>query len=176
MSLKEGETCVIGDDDFGYILASLQCEEGLGCVPNGDGESEGTCKKIMSRKESKTCVSNAYCFADAFCGCNDKTGIMQCIPFPKSSEDIFVKYTKYKNAERACFEGSDDDSDIYDIFKCYVNEMADFYRCAIDNFYYHSAGYRCTNFTLYPIFSDGASTLRVSVFIILMTVFLFVLF
>ena len=156
MGIAEGGKCIIESlykDDS--LIASLQCQEGLGCVPIARGEEEGTCKKITA-SAGKECASDEDCPLDAFCDCNDKEGKMQCIPVPTSTKDAFEKTVKFYNSEDTCKNKNLKTEEEYD--KCLINEEMGYYELAHSLFDYDSE-YRCVDLS---ILGGGASSVKIS--------------
>lgn len=171
MGLKEGDKCVLNtyDDEFKYFFASMQCEEGLGCVPNAHGESEGTCKKITAGGK-ETCESDDDCPLDSFCACDDEIGASKCHPIFTSSKDFANKANKYSKAERTCYDKFDVEDEGAAYLKCALGEVAGYYEYLQNTFRYLSE-VRCLDLS----FLGAASTVKVSVIAMVATL-LFALF
>lgn len=144
MGVKDGERCVIdGGVDFDFLLASLQCGEGLGCVPNERNGDEGTCQKISTRRwENKTCSSNEDCPLDSFCECNDENGRRECIPIPTATRELVERVYTLEKSMQECFmefERADHSA------VCVMEVQSAFYQYMGKNAFYYDSEYRCAD-------------------------------
>ena len=141
MGIAENEKCIVdGIGDMDKLYASMQCKEGLSCVPDSEESSEGKCKKISGAW--KECSDDSDCAEGSTCDCNTKDGKMQCIPLPQSDKDFFNKAKKiYDNTVKCDDIESEEEAD-----KCYAKETASLYTEAA-KFFDYNVMYRCTDFS-----------------------------
>lgn len=169
LKLKKGERCVINDDygdSLKKLMASLQCEEGLGCVPIEHGRSEGTCQEITTlAEEEKECDNDNDCPLDASCECDDYKGKVQCIPIPTSSSELVEMIENYYEELFECFKNHQG----IEALGCVSTETGKLYQYIGERDYYHRYEFRCAN---YSLLSD-ASVVNFSV-MSLLTIIIFV--
>ena len=169
MGVKENEKCVINDDDdddeTSYVFASLQCEEGLGCVPSKRGGKDGTCQKITAKRGEKTCTTDEDCPSDSFCDCNDEKGQNQCIPYPSSSKELMTKVENAASETTECIRKYREGT--FEYTECYIKSATVVSKLMNDKFLNYKAEFRCT------FSSEGAaSTIKVSIFALVAVVLL----
>lgn len=158
MTIKEGEKCVISDDSDNYIeylYASMQCEKGLGCVPNERGGLEWTCQKVTTKKGEKNCSGDSDCPLDSICECNDENGVTECIPIPTSSMELMSSHEKVQNSYGVCLKKYEGEQKL---LECIVDESKDFYELIVKEFYYFDSSVRCTIPTKPKLSSESSST------------------
>lgn len=172
MTLKEGEECYIDFDHYDddddttpvevfYALTSLQCEEGLVCVPKARGLSKGACKKPSTTVAANiSCATDAECPLDSVCRCNDQTGDVQCIPLPPSSGELLRRYEKAADTIAACKRAHEGDIEYEEkVAQCCladVNELVEFVGKEV---YPYSSEYRCLDFSLLGAASTAKASL-----------------
>ena len=141
MGIGEGEKCVLkGDDDMSHLYASLQCKDGLACIPDSEESLEGKCKKISGAW--KECKDDSDCSEGSTCDCNTKDGKMQCIPLPQSDKGFFDKVKKaYSNAAKCEGMESEEEEE-----KCVAKETASLYK-EIAKIFDYNLIYRCFDFS-----------------------------
>ena len=152
MGIAEGEKCKFKDGDgMSLIYSSMQCKEGLSCVPVSVGSSEGKCIRISDAW--KECNDNRDCSEGSTCSCNDEKGKKQCIPLPQSDKDFFNKAKKIYNNMAECEE-----KPLLEQVVCTLTEEANLV-AASAKFFDYNYMYRCTDFS----FLGAASAVTVSV-------------
>ena len=155
MGISEGGLCTVDVVDGNYIFASMQCAEGLGCVPNDEGD--GTCKKITSKIENApSCANGEDCPEDSVCECNDITGEMKCIPIPVSSKGLVDEFDKFYKKALLCDGKYGNDELKYQ--QCYAKQQEAFAKYVAENVYPYSAEYRCLDYSLVPSFDSESGS------------------
>ena len=99
MSVNESGECFHSTHDEYGVYGTVQCGDGLGCVPDNRSSSGFMCKPIVTELASvlKCDGDRVVCPEDSFCGCNDGNGVVQCIPYMKSSPALLERYERLVN-------------------------------------------------------------------------------
>lgn len=108
MSVKEGSPCYprgkIDGINISSVYASVQCMDGLGCVPDEKSVSNYSCVKIETKVEDRIKCDYGeinVCPKDSFCTCNDRDGITQCVPYMPSSRWLLERHATIVSAKNA---------------------------------------------------------------------------
>ena len=166
-SISEGEECFHDEKDFNdFLSSSFQCKEGLCCIPENRSHENFKCRKVTTKlKDKKTCTNDSDCPIDSFCGCNNKDGIVQCIPYPVSSKKLKNKIVSMQEDFHECVVKH------YDTWmQCYTI-LNEFYAYIGEEVFPYHSEYRCSDHSLF----GAASTVTVS-FMAVVAALLFVLF
>lgn len=183
MTLKENEECHIDfdhdDDDVTpvevlYALSSLQCEEGLVCVPKVRGLKKGVCKKPNTTVAANiSCVTDLSCPIDSVCRCNDLTGDVQCVPLPASSGEFLRRYERAFDKIIECKKMYKDDIEYEEkLAKCCLGDVNNLVEYVGHNVYPYSSELRCLDYSLL----GAASSVRMSFFALAISFILFLFF
>lgn len=129
MSVSENGECFHSALDEYGIYGTVQCGEGLGCVPDSTSSSGFACKPIATRLDSvlKCDGVHVVCPEDSFCGCNDGNGVFQCIPYMKSSAALLSRYERFVNGRDRGV-----DNEVVEALRPVVGESLEYdsyYRC-----------------------------------------------
>lgn len=157
MGIAEGGNCMLAEYDPSYfILGSLQCAEGLACIPNERDGREGKCGKVTSKLENaQTCASDDDCSSDTFCTCNDATGQSICAPFPVSDPVLLTKFDKYYKDCHDCYLKYGDG---HDYLMCAASKDEDISKYIAEHVYSISTEYRCADYSLLPSYPTSPSS------------------
>lgn len=161
MQIGEGEECFpFGSGLFNQIRLTLQCKEGLVCVPNITGGAGNRCMKALSKKDDLNyCDKDSDCPYDSECQCDDRIGLGVCIPMPASSKKLRKKYLKYYEAAG----GSDEELDA----------KLDLYKTFIDDHYYYYSYYRCENYLTESFAASNVKASVIMTFLVALFAFIF---
>ena len=183
MTVKEDEECHIDfdhdDDDVTpievlYALSSLQCEEGLVCVPKVRGLKKGVCKKPNTTiADNISCVTDLGCPLDSICRCNDLTGDVQCVPLPASSATFLKKYESTFDTIVECKKKYKGDIEYEEkLAKCCLDDVNNLVEHVGKKVYPYSSELRCLDYSLL----GAASAVKVSALAMAFSFILFLFF
>lgn len=178
LGIEEGGKCIPDDDyddEFKYLFASMQCKEGLGCVPDSRDEDSWSCKKVTTKKNTVSCENgDDECPLDSYCACDDEKGAMQCIPIPTSSKKFTKRIEEYYHDFYGCMDGVSltDIDDYVNALMCLYSTSSDLYEYFGKEYLHYDSEYRCADYSLLP---SAASSTKISV-VAIMAAILFALF
>lgn len=169
--IPDGGKCYISStgDPSSYAYASLQCVEGLACVPDGAYSHIGTCKAVTTKVGEKTCANGEECPLDSICECNDIVGEMQCIPIPVSKKKSIEAAEKFEKEFDECTEKYES---LIEAAFCLASVQEEFYQYIGEEVYPYNSEFRCAD----PSLISAASSVKVSVIAVFATLLIALFF